>query len=114
MMIVFMGKKECYRKVVSDKDDFSADELSKEETELIVDLLEWAGEVDRQILERQTAEDDSEDVGFREAVEFLIPENAAKSEAQMFRFFRLEREIQSGPVVEYEQEGLWFETVHRS
>ncbi len=88
-------------------DDFSSDDLSDEEAELLIDFIEWAGEFDRQILERQTIEGESEEIDIMDAFEYLVPlvsEDASQFDAQMLRLSRLEREITSGPVFEYEQE----------
>lgn len=88
--------------------DWTASELSKAEKELLIDFVEWAGEFDRQILDRETVEGDPDEIGFEEAFEFLLPiisEEASKFDAKMFRLFRLEQEIQSGPMFEYEYQG---------
>lgn len=85
--------------------DMTIDDLSKAEGELVVDFVEWAGEFDRQILERQTIEGDSEAIGIHEAFEYLTPlvsEDASEFDAQMFRLFRLDQTIRSGPTFEYE------------
>lgn len=86
-------------------DDFTVDDLSRAETDLIVDFIEWVGEFDRQLLDRQTIEGDSEGVGIQQAFEFLAPlisEDASEFDAQMLRLFRLEQEILSGSTFEYE------------
>jgi len=85
--------------------DWTADELSMAEKELLIDFVEWAGEFDRQILDRQTVEGTPGEIGLQEAFEFLLPiisEEASEFDAKMFRIFRLEQEIQSGAVFEYE------------
>ncbi len=88
-------------------DDLAVEELSDAENELLLDFVEWAGEFDRQILEKETIKGDSEQIGIQEAFEFLAPlvsEDASEFDAQMFRLFRLEQEIQSGPSFEYSKE----------
>ena len=88
-------------------DEFTAEDLSQEETELIIDFIEWVGEFDRQVLDRQTIDGDSEEIGLQQAFEFLVPlisEDASDFDAQMFRLFRLEREIRNGPAFKYEKE----------
>lgn len=87
--------------------EWSAEDISPEESELITDFIEWAGEFDRQILSRQTIEGEEDVIGLTEAFEYLMPlisEEADKFDAQVFRLFRLRSEIQSGPVFEYEKE----------
>lgn len=81
--------------------------LSQSEVELIHDFLEWAGEFDRQILERQTLKGNPEEIGMAEAMEYLIPvisEETTEFDAQAFELLRLEQEIRSGPVFEYQNE----------
>jgi len=85
--------------------DWTASELSMAEKELLIDFVEWAGEFDRQILDRQTVEGNPDEIGLQEAFEFLLPiisEEASEFDAKMFRILRLEQEIQSGSVFEYE------------
>jgi len=87
--------------------EWTAEDLSPEESELIVDFVEWAGGFDRQILDRQTIDGDEDAIGVAEAFEYLAPlisEEADEFDAQVFRLFRLRGEIQSGPVFEYEKE----------
>lgn len=87
--------------------EWTAEDLSQEESELIVDFVEWAGEFDRQILDRQTIDGDKDTIGLAVAFEYLAPlvsEEADEFDAQVFRLFRLRTEIQSGPVFEYEKE----------
>lgn len=87
--------------------EWTAEDLSSEESELIIDFVEWAGGFDRQILNRQTIDGDEDAVGPAEAFEYLAPlisEEADEFDAQVFRLFRLRNEIQSGPSFEYEQE----------
>lgn len=86
--------------------EWSAEDISQEESELIIDFVEWAGEFDRQVLDRQTIDSDEDTIGLSEAFEYLMPlisEEADEFDAQAFRFFRLRSEIQSGPVFEYEK-----------
>lgn len=81
--------------------------LSQSEIELIHDFLEWAGEFDRQVLERQTLEGDPKEIGMAQAMEHLIPvvsEETTEFDAQAFELLRLEQEIRSGPVFEYQNE----------
>jgi hypothetical protein len=87
--------------------DSAVDNLSTKEKELLVDFVEWVGEFDRQVLERQTIEGNSEEVNMQEMVEFLAPlvsEDTTESDAQMLRLFRLDRQIRANPVFEYEHE----------
>jgi hypothetical protein len=87
--------------------DLAPENLSTEEKELLVDFVEWLGEFDRQVLERQTIEGDSEGYDMMEAFEFLAPllsEDASEFDGQMLRLFRLDKQIRSGPVFEYEHE----------
>jgi len=87
--------------------EWSAEDISPEESELITDFVEWAGEFDRQILDRQTIDGDEDTIGLTETFEYLMPlisEEADKFDAQVFRLLRLRSEIQSGPVFEYEKE----------
>ncbi|MDV7348733.1 hypothetical protein [Halorubrum distributum] len=88
-------------------DEWTAEDLSPEESAMIVDFVEWAGEFDRQVLEKQTVEGDQDAIGIEEAFEFLMPhisEGATEFDAKMLKLFRLEKEIKSGPVFEYEYE----------
>ena len=90
---------------MDDMDKWTAEDLSPEESALIVDFVEWAGEFDRQILERQTIEGDQDAIGIEDAFEFLMPhisEDATEFDAQMLRVSRLQTEIKSGPDFEYE------------
>lgn len=87
-------------------DDWTASELTSAEKELLIDFVEWAGEFDRQILDRQTVNGNPDKIGLQEAFEFLVPiisEEASEFDAQMFRFFRLEREVKSRPTFEYKK-----------
>ena len=87
--------------------EWTAEDLSPEESEMIVDFVEWAGEFDRQVLERKTVEGDQDKIGIEEAFEFLMPyisEEATEFDAQMIKLFRLQNEIKSGPAFEYEFE----------
>lgn len=87
--------------------EWTAEDLTPEESELIVDFVEWAGKFDRQILDRQTIEGNEDTIGMSEAFEYLVPlisEEADEFDAQIFRLFRLRSEIQSGPVFEYAKE----------
>lgn len=88
-------------------DEWTAEDLSPEESAMLVDFVEWAGEFDRQVLEKQTVEGDQETIGIEEAFEFLMPhvsEEASEFDAKMLKLFRLQNEIKSGPVFEYEYE----------
>lgn len=87
--------------------DLAVDDLSDEEAELLVDFVEWVGEFDRQIIDRNTIDGDSEGVGLADAFEFLMPyvsEDASEFDAQMFQLFRLQSQIKAGPVFTYEKE----------
>ena len=87
--------------------EWTAEDLSPEESELITDFVEWAGEFDRQILNRQTIDGNKDTIGLAEAFEYLAPlisEEADEFDAQVFRLFRLRSEILSGPVFEYEKD----------
>jgi len=87
--------------------EWTAEDLSPDESGLIVGFVEWAGEFDGQILDRQTIDGDEDAIGTAEAFEYLKPlisEEADEFDAQVFRFFRLRSEIQSGPVFEYEKD----------
>lgn len=87
--------------------EWTAEDLLPEESELIIDFVEWAGEFDRQILDRQTIDGDEDTIGLAEAFEYLTPlisEEADEFDAQVFRLFRLRGEIQSGPVFDYKKE----------
>lgn len=93
--------------IESNMTDLAVDDLSDEEAELLIDFVEWAGNFDRQVLDRQTIDGDSEEIGLMQAFEFLLPyvsEEASEFDAQMLRLFRLDSEINSGPVFEYEHE----------
>lgn len=86
--------------------NWTAKDLSPEELELITDFVEWAGELDRQILDRQTIDGDEDAIGVLQAFEYLAPlvsEEADEFDAQVFRLFRLRNEIPVGPVFEYEK-----------
>lgn len=88
-------------------DEWTAEDLSPEESAMLVDFVEWAGEFDRQVLKKQTVEGDQETIGIEEAFEFLMPhvsEEASEFDAKMLKLFRLQNEIKSGPVFEYEYE----------
>lgn len=88
-------------------DEWTAENLSPEESAMIVDFVEWVGEFDRQVLEKQTVEGDQDALGIEEAFEFLMPhvsEEATEFDAKMLKLFRLQKEIKSGPVFEYEYE----------
>lgn len=93
------------RNKIDGMDTWTAEDLSPEETELIIDFVEWAGEFDRQLLENQTIDGDLDAIGFREAFEHLLPhisEDATEFDSQIFQLFRLRGEIKSHPVFEYE------------
>lgn len=88
-------------------DEWTAEDLSPEESAMIVDFVEWVGEFDRQVLEKQTVEGDQDALGIEEAFEFLMPhvsEEATEFDAKMLKLFRLQKEIKSGPVFEYKHE----------
>lgn len=88
-------------------DEWTAEDLSSEESEMIVDFVEWAGKFDRQVLERKTVDGNQDEIGIEKAFEFLMPhisEDADEFDAQMLKLFRLQNEIKSGPVFEYEHE----------
>jgi len=87
--------------------EWTAEDLSPEESAMIVDFVEWVGDFDRQILERQTVEGDQDAIGIEEAFEFLMPhvsEDASEFDAKILKLLRLQKEIKSGPVFEYEYE----------
>ena len=87
--------------------EWTAEDISPEESAMIVDFVEWAGEFDRQILERKTIEGDQDIIGIEEAFEFLMPhvsEEATEFDAKMIKLSRLQNEIKAGPVFEYEYE----------
>jgi len=87
--------------------EWTAEDLSPEESELITDFIEWAGGFDRQILDRQTIDGDEDTIGLAEALGYLMPlisEEAEEFDAQVFRLLQLRSEIQSGPVFEYEKD----------
>lgn len=87
--------------------EWTSENLSPEESKLLIDFVEWLGNFDRQVLERQTIDGDNEQVGIRNAVEFLAPyisEDASEFDAQLFRLFRLKNEISEEPIFEYEYE----------
>ncbi|WP_134669536.1 hypothetical protein [Halorussus marinus] len=88
-------------------DDISATDLSDAEIELVTDFVEWAGEFDRQILERKTVGSDSDEIGLQEAFEYLVPiisDDASEFDAQLFRLFRMEQKVRSTPTFEYKNE----------
>lgn len=90
-------------------DKWTSEDLSPKERELIIDFAEWAGEFDREILERQNIETigNRDTIGIEEVFEFLVPrisEDATEFDAWIFRLSRLRSEIQSLPVFEYEHE----------
>lgn len=88
-------------------DDKTIEDITDAERELLVDFVEWLGGFDRQILSRQTIDGDSEMADFKKVFELsapLVSEDASEFDAQMFQLFRLEQEIQSGPVFKYENE----------
>lgn len=87
--------------------ELSAEDLSKEEYELLVDFIEWVGEFDRQVLDKQSIEGDSDNIGVQEVFEFIAPlisEGTSEFDAQMFRLFRLEQQTRTGQRFEYENE----------
>lgn len=53
--------------------ELTIDDLSPAESELLVDFVEWVGEFDRQMLDKQSIEADSDKIGIQEAFEFLAP-----------------------------------------
>jgi hypothetical protein len=87
--------------------ELTIDDLSPAESELLVDFVEWVGEFDRQMLDKQSIEADSDKIGIQEAFEFLAPfvsKDTSEFDVQMFRFFRLEQQTRSGKEFEYEHE----------
>lgn len=83
---------------------WSSDDLSPEEGELLIDFVEWAGEFDRQILERETIATENEPIGIHNTFEFVMPlisSHASEMDSQIFRFHRLWQDIRSGKEFEY-------------
>jgi hypothetical protein len=88
-------------------EEWTSEDLSPEESELLIDFIEWLGNFDRQVLEKQTIEGDNNEVGLEDAIEYLAPyvsQDASEFDSQLFRLFRLKNEISEGPIFEYEYE----------
>lgn len=87
--------------------EWTADDLSPEEAELLTDFAEWLGDFDRQMIDRNSIKGDNEEFGFETAIEYLTPyisAEASEFDAQIFRLYRLKRNISGEHLFEYEKD----------